>query len=279
VVVVNYNAGEHLLTCLRSLQAAAGDATLEVVVVDNASHDGSHLRARDELPWVRVVAGSRNVGFAAGANRGIGATTAPFVFLVNPDAEVTEGTLGGLAKLAADRPRTGAIGVAIRNRDGSYDPPGRPVPSLFAGLGHTLLGPVAPGNRFTRSYLEARTGHTVEREVDWVSGGAMLLRRAALDEVGPFDEGYFMYAEDVDICTRLRKEGWEVRYSPELEVTHVGGLATRRDPRMPLIHSRSALRYVRKHVLTGWKAVFLPLAWVAFRARALVVARSWGTDR
>jgi N-acetylglucosaminyl-diphospho-decaprenol L-rhamnosyltransferase len=152
------------------------------------------------------------------------------------------------------------------------------VPGLLGGLGHTVLGPVAPGNRFTRSYLE-EADHTVEREADWVSGGAMLLRRAALDEVGLLDEGYFMYAEDVDICTRLRTAGWEVRYAPELEVTHVGGLATKRDPRMPLIHSRSAFRYVRTHVLTGWKAVLLPFAWLAFRTRAAVVSRSWGSSR
>jgi N-acetylglucosaminyl-diphospho-decaprenol L-rhamnosyltransferase len=276
VVVVNYDGGDHLMRCLRSVQAAAGDATLEVVVVDNASHDGSHLRAREAFPSIRVLAGSVNVGFAAGANRGIEATTAPLIFLLNPDAEVTHGTLGGLVKLAADRPGVGALGVSIRNTDGTFDPPGRRVPSPVEGLGHVVLGPVAPGNRFSRAYLETRRDRGVEADVDWVSGGAMLLRRRALDDVGLFDEGFFMYVEDVDLCTRLRRAGWAVRYSPEVEVLHVSGLATRRDPRMPLMHSRSAYRYIRKHVLTGWKAPLLPFAWVALRMRAAVVGRSWG---
>jgi GT2 family glycosyltransferase len=117
-----------------------------------------------------------------------------------------------------------------------------------------------------------------EREVDWVSGGAMLLRREALAEVGILDEGFFMYAEDVDLCTRLRAGGWAVLFSPEVEVRHVGGLATHRDPRMPLIHSQSTYRYVRKHVLTGWRSALLPFAWLALRARAALVSRSWGED-
>jgi N-acetylglucosaminyl-diphospho-decaprenol L-rhamnosyltransferase len=276
LVVVNYNAGERLLRCLRSAAVAAGDARLETVVVDNASADGSAQRAAEEFPELRVVENPDNRGFARGANQGIRATTAPFVLLLNPDAEVTAGTLGGLVKLGWDRPRAGAIGPMIRNEDGSVYPSGRRVPPLGEALGHVLLGPVVPGNRFTRRYTMADWDRTTEREVDWVSGGAMLLRRAALDEVGLFDEAFFMYGEDVDLCTRLRAVGWRVLFTPEVEVRHVGGLATRRDPRMPLIHSQSAYRYFRKHDAKGWRVALLPLAWAALRLRAAVARRSWG---
>lgn len=276
MVVVNFNAGERLLRCLRSAVAAAGDARLETVVVDNASADGSARRAAEEVPGIRLLENPDNRGFARGANQGIRSTTAPFVLLLNPDAEVTVGTLGGLMKLAADRPLAGAIGPMIRNEDGSMYPSGRRVPPLGEALGHVLLGPVFPGNRFTRRYTMAAWDRTTEREVDWVSGGAMLLRRAALEEVGLFDEAFFMYAEDVDLCTRLRAVGWRVLFTPEVEVRHVGGLATRRDPRMPLIHSRSAYRYFRKHDAKGWRVTLLPLAWAALRLRAAVARRSWG---
>jgi N-acetylglucosaminyl-diphospho-decaprenol L-rhamnosyltransferase len=275
LVVVNYNAGERLLRCLGSVAAAAGDARLETVVVDNASVDGSAHRAVESFPEIRLVENPDNRGFARGANQGIRATTAPFVLLLNPDAEVTAGTLGGLVKLGWDRPRAGAIGPMIRNEDGSVYPSGRRVPPLGQALGHVLLGLIIPGNRFTRSYTMADWDRTTEREVDWVSGGAMLLRRVALDEVGLFDEAFFMYGEDVDLCTRLRAVGWRVLFTPEVEVRHVGGLATRRDPRMPLIHSQSAYRYFRKHHSKGWRVVLLPPAWAALRLRAAVARRSW----
>ncbi|MBI4261238.1 MAG: glycosyltransferase family 2 protein [Actinobacteria bacterium] len=276
VVVVDYDAGDHLLRCLESVHRHAGDASLEVVVVDNASRDGSAEAAGEAHPGVRVLRNAENQGFARAANRGIRETSAPFVLLLNPDAEIAAGTLSGLRKLALDRPRAGVIGPMIRGTDGEPYLSGRRVPGLGEALGHVLLGPFLPGNRFTRAYTMADWDRTTERGVDWISGSAMFLRREALEEVGDFDERFFMYAEDVDICTRLRAAGWKVLFSPEVEVRHVGGVATRRDPRMPLEHSRSAYRYFAKHHAGGWRAVLLPLAWVALRIRAAVVARSWG---
>ncbi|HEX9824450.1 MAG TPA: glycosyltransferase family 2 protein [Actinomycetota bacterium] len=274
VVVVNYNAGEHLLRCLASVYASAGDLSLDVVVVDNASRDGSAARAAAVHPAVRLLENPVNRGFAAAANRGIRESDAPCVFLLNPDAEVIGGTLASLLKIANDRPAAGVVGVLVRNTDGTLQPSARKVPGIAEGLGHAFLGPVRPDNPFTRSYTMAGWDRESEREVDWVSGSAMLLRRAALDEVGLFDEGYFMYVEDVDLCTRMRRAGWTVLFSPELQVTHVTGVSSRSAPRrMAHEHSKSIYRYFTKHVATGPSAALKPLARAALWARASLVAR------
>jgi len=278
VVVVNWNSGDLLTRCLRSVVEGAGEARIEIVVVDNASRDGSADRAVEAIPRapVTLVRNAVNRGFGAAANQGIAASSAPFVFLLNPDAMVLAGTMGGFAKIAGEHPRAGAIGCLTRNPDGSIYPSARRVPSLPGAVAHSFLDPFFPNNRWTRAYTMADWDRRSERRVDWVSGSSVLLRRDALDRVGVFDERYFMYVEDVDLCTRLRAAGWEVWYSPELEVEHEVGSVTRGSKRMTLEHSKSAYTYFRKFRGTGWRRVLLPLARVTLRARAELVSRRRG---
>jgi N-acetylglucosaminyl-diphospho-decaprenol L-rhamnosyltransferase len=272
VVIVNYNTGELLSRALRSATDAAGDARLELVVVDNASHDGSADRGVEENPQARLLRNPTNRGFAAAANQGIRSTSAPFVLLLNPDAEVLAGTLGGFLKVARDRPAAGAIGPVVRDPDGSIYPSARKIPTLAEGVGHAFLGPFVP-NRFSKAYTMEGWDRRSERTVDWASASCVLLRRAAMDEVGLFDERFYMYVEDVDLCTRLRRAGWEVLFSPELEVLHIGGVSTGgyRSRRMVVEHSRSIYKYFVKWRSDGWRAGLRPLAWVALRLRAEVV--------
>ncbi|HXF71757.1 MAG TPA: glycosyltransferase family 2 protein [Actinomycetota bacterium] len=270
VVVVNHDAGPYLERCLRSVLAAAGGLSLEVVVVDNASTDGSERAA--ELAGARLIRNPHNRGFSAAANQGIRATSAPWVLLLNPDAEVWAGTLAALLKRAEDDPRVAVVGPLLRNADGTVYPSGRRIPSLLDAVGHAFLAPFWPGNPFTRRYRIEDWDRTTEREVPWVSGAAMLLRRRAVEEVGLLDEGYFLYFEELDLCTRLRERGWRVLFTPELEVLHEGGVSTGRSRRMHLIHSRSAYRYFAKHRARGWRRALLPLARAALRARAELVA-------
>jgi N-acetylglucosaminyl-diphospho-decaprenol L-rhamnosyltransferase len=280
VVVVNYNAGEHLARCIASIYAASGELGLDVMVVDNASRDGSTAEAADRHPAVRVLENPVNRGFAAAANRGIAETDAPLILLLNPDAEVTGGTLPAFVKVTRERPRVAVLGPLVRNPDGTIQPSARKVPGVGEGLAHAFLGRVAPGNRFSRSYTLADWDRTTEREVEWISGSAMLLRREAVEAVGGFDEGYFMYVEDVDLCTRLRAAGWTVLFSPELEVTHEIGVSARSLPRrMAYEHSRSIYRYFSKHVARGPAAALRPLARAALWARAAVASRRSPADR
>ena len=273
VVIVNYNSGDEVGTCVRSVYESAGEARLEVVVVDNASADGSAEAAVAANPGTEIIRNSSNRGFIAAANQGIRATTAPFVHLLNPDAEIRGGTLQGLLKVAADHPDVGAIGTLVRDPDGSVYPSARKVPTLAEAVGHAFLNPFFPDNRFSRAYTLADWDRASERYVDWVSGSSMLLRRAALDQVGLLDEGYWMYVEDLDICTRLRTAGWRVLFSPELEVMHIGGTVSAGKRWFTLVHSKSIYRYFVKFRSPGWKSALRPFAWTALRARAALV--SW----
>jgi len=272
VVVVNHNAGAYLEACLRSVYANAGGVDLDVVVVDNASTDGSARGAADVVPDAELIETGRNDGFAAGVNVGIRATTAPYVLVLNPDAEIWEGTLAGLVKLADERPRAGAIGPMIRNSDGTVYPSGRTVPSIGTAVGHAFLGAVWPDNRWSRSYRLADWDRSTEHEVDWISGAAFLLRRAALDEIGLLDERFFLYAEEVDLFKRLRDAGWSIVFTPELEVVHEQGVSTGRSRRMHLIHSESVSAYFEKHHGTGWRRALVPIARIVLRMRAEAIS-------
>jgi len=276
VVVVNWNSGERVSRCVRSVFESAGDARLEVVIVDNDSEDGSAEAAIAEFPHIRLIQNRDNKGFPAAANQGMRATDSEFVLLINPDAEVVAGTLEGFLKVARDHPRAGAIGALTLNPDGTIYPSARRVPTLVQGFFHTTLGPFWPRNPWSRSYRMEEWDRRSERQVDWVSGSSMLLRRAALARVGLFDEAYFMYVEDMDLCTRMSDGGWEVWFSPELEIEHVGGTATAGKRRMTLEHSRSIYIYFVKHRSQGWHASLRPLAWAALRMRAAVISRRRG---
>jgi N-acetylglucosaminyl-diphospho-decaprenol L-rhamnosyltransferase len=273
VVVVNHNAGPYLERCLDSVAASSGELPVEVVVVDNASRDGS-ARVAQERPDVRVIENRTNLGFAAAANIGIRVTEGPYLLLLNPDAEIVSGTLAGLVKVADERADAGAIGALVRNPDGTIQPSARRIPGTFEALMHAFLGPVVPGNRWTGAYTMAAWDRSSEREVEWVSGSAMLLRRSALHYVGVFDEGYFMYVEDVDLCTRLRRAGWTVLFSPELEVTHEVGVSARsQSRRMAREHSRSIYRYFTKHRAGGAARLLKPFVLAALALRTELVAR------
>jgi len=241
-------------------------------VVDNASTDGSARAASGAVPEAELIETGRNDGFAAGVNVGIRATTAPYVLVLNPDAEIWEGTLADLVKLADERPRAGAIGPMIRNSDGTVYPSGRTVPSIGTAVGHAFLGAVWPDNRWSRSYRLADWDRSTEREVDWISGAAFLLRRAALDEIGLLDESFFLYAEEVDLFKRLCDAGWSIVFTPELEVVHEQGVSTGRSRRMHLIHSESVSAYFEKHHGTGWRRALVPIARIVLRMRAEAIS-------
>ncbi|MDP8955882.1 MAG: glycosyltransferase family 2 protein [Actinomycetota bacterium] len=276
VVVVNYNAGPFIVRCLRSAFESAGDARLEAVVVDNASADGSTDLVLTEHPDVRIIQNDSNRGFATAANQGIVATSAPYVLLLNPDAEVTAGTLSGLLKVAKDRPRLGALGPLIREPDGRIYPSARKVPTASEAFGHLFLGLVHPDNRWSRAYTMSGWDRRSERLVDWVSGSCLLLNRAALDEVGLLDEGYFFGVEEVDLCTRMRNAGWDVMFTPELEVLHLGGVSRGRSRRITQEHARGIYRYFVKFRSPGWRMILRPFVWIALRVWAALLSRRRG---
>jgi N-acetylglucosaminyl-diphospho-decaprenol L-rhamnosyltransferase len=268
IVIVNYNTGDYLERCLASLKEHRGDIETDVLVIDNASYDGSHTKAIAAHPWARLIENRENVYLSPAWNQGIRETDAPYVLLLNPDTDWWAGTLADYVAVARAHPRAGIVGPMVRNTDGTVYPSGRPLPGVVDAVGHAFLGPFAPGNRFSRRYHMEGWDRSTEREVDWVSGCCMLLPRKVFDEVGMLDESFLLYGEELDMATRLRDAGWSVLFTPKVEILHALGVSTGRSRRMTVMHSASVYRYYRKHRAAGWRRLTLPLAWTALRARA-----------
>jgi N-acetylglucosaminyl-diphospho-decaprenol L-rhamnosyltransferase len=268
-VVVNHNSGPLLERCVQSLLDDDSAGPVELVVVDNASTDGSLALLGRAHPDIAVVHAPGNVGYAAGANLGIAATRARVVAVLNADTVVPRGCAAAmLGALATDS--VGAVGPRVTNPDGSDYPSARVLPGIVDAVGHGLLGFVWPENRFTRRYRQLDADPAAARDVDWVSGCAVWMRRDALDVVGGWDERYFMYVEDVDLCARLRGAGYRVRYEPAGHVQHVQGASTAHHPyRMIVEHHRSLWRFARVR-FTGWRAALLPLAGAYLTVRAFL---------
>lgn len=277
-VVVNYESGPCLLECVRSLRAdTSAGAPPEVVVVDHGSLDGSVELLASTLPDVTVVR-SANHGYAAGANRGIALTTAPVVAVCNPDIVVEAGTAAVLLGRFDAEPELGAVGPLVRNPDGSPYHSARVVPGVTDAVGHGLLGLVRPANRFTRRYRALDVDPNAPRDTDWVSGAAVWLRRRAVDSVGGWDEGYFMYVEDVDLCWRLRRDGWRVAYEPKGLVVHAQGTSTARHPyRMIFEHHRSLARFAAKRWPGARRVLLVPaVAFLAVRSLLAMAVHALG---
>ena len=271
VVIVNYNTGDYLERCLASLERHRGNIAVDVLVIDNASHDDSHRAAVAAHPPTRLIENAENVYLSPAWNQGIRETQAPYILLLNPDTEWWRGTLDDLVAVTRRHPRAGIVGPIVRDSDGAVYPSGRAFPRIGDAVGHAFLSPFAPGNRFTRRYHIEGWDRTTERIVDWVSGCCMLFPRKAFDEVGGFDEAFLLYGEELDIATRLSGAGWSVVFTPEVEILHERGVSTGRSRRTALMHSASVYRYYRKHRARGWRAITLPFAWGVLRVRAELV--------
>ena len=272
-VVVNYESGDGAARCVRDL-AACG--VTDLVLVDNGSVDGSAAGAATAVPGLEVVTPGANLGYGSAVNRGVAATSAAreFVLVCNPDLEVPAGALGALVAALDGDPGCALVGPLIRTPEGERYPSARRFPSMVDAAGHALLGIVAPDNRFTRRYqrddLGAADGPPVT--VDWVSGACFLVRRADYEAMGGFDESYFMYVEDVDLCWRLGRSGRRVAYVPTAEVVHLQGTSTAHHPyRMILEHHRSLLRFAARSS-EGWRRALLPLVAVGAVVRASLAA-------
>jgi len=270
VVIVNFNTGEWLARCLRSIEGARGEIRTDVVVIDNASHDGS-ADVAETMPGVRLVRNDTNRYLSPAWNQGARLTEAPYLLFLNPDTEWFAGTLADLVRAARDDPAAGIIGPMLRDPDGTVFASGRRFPGLVDGLGHAFVSLVRRDNAFSRRYRLDDWDRATPRTVDWVSGAAMLMPRAAFDAVGGFDERFPLYAEELDIASRLADAGWHVAFTPAVEVLHAVGVSTggdRRPHRLVVMHSQSLYRYYATHRAAGWRRVTLPAVWLALRARA-----------
>lgn len=265
VVILNWNTRDLLVECLRVTAAQAGGLSLELIVVDNASTDDSAAVVRRDFPQVRVVQSPANIGFAAGNNLGVRAATGRYVLLLNTDAFLQPGALPALVTLMDAQPRAGLAGARLLNRDGSFQASHTPFPTvsreflILSGLGRLLFGAHFPSRGPDRA--------DGPKAVDYVEGACLLCRPEAYGQVGGLDAGFFMYAEEVDLCMALKRAGWSVWYHPEAEVVHLGGASSsERKPEREGDLYVSRVRFFRKHygpvaatLLTGLIYVFTAL--------------------
>lgn len=222
VVVVNWNTRDILRDCLRSIERDAGDVVVETIVVDNASHDGSADMVAAEFPRVRLIRNADNVGFAAGNNQGMELATGRFLLLLNSDTVVLDRAIERTVRFADARPDTGMVGCKTTFPDGRMQFNCYRSPSVLnLALQLSRLSRAFKSNRFFGRYRYRWWSYEDVKEVEGVAGCFMLVRREALEQVGPMAEHYFMYAEDADWCWRFRRKGWRIHYTPEAVIHHL----------------------------------------------------------
>ncbi|MEO6121368.1 MAG: glycosyltransferase family 2 protein [Acidimicrobiales bacterium] len=274
--IVNYNARDALVACVASLRAAGVG---EIVVADNASTDGSEVALAAADPAVRFLAMGANLGYGAAANRAVAATGGDLVLVGNPDLVVEPDSVAVLAEVLAADEGLALVGPRLTGADGVVYPSPRRFPGLVDAVGHAFIGLVAPRNRYTRRYRMLDDDRNRAGDAEWVSGSCFLVRRTAWEALGGFDEAYFMYAEDVDLCWRARRAGWRVGFEPAARVVHLQGVSTDLAPyRMIIRHHRSLLRFFRRSARPVELAL-LPLvaAGLALRAGLACGQRRFGS--
>ncbi len=225
VIIVNWNTKDLLAEAIQSVMDTAGKLSVEIIVVDNGSTDGSQSMLRSRYPLARLVQNSNNTGFARANNQGAALARGEYLLLLNSDAALYRGALQALLEVLEAHPKAGLVGAHLRNADGSFQASYTPFPTLWreflilSGLGRFLFG----GHYPSRGPEESRG----PQKVDYIEGACMLIRKEAYRQTGGLDEGYFMYAEEVDLCYTLQKQGWEVWYQPAARVLHHGGGSSR----------------------------------------------------
>jgi GT2 family glycosyltransferase len=269
-IIVNYNAGELLRSCVDSLLNCPLE--IEIIVVDNASADSS-LNALLELSSVRIIKNTVNVGFAAACNKGAGVASAPFLLFLNPDCFFNPGALAELLGSMNMNDRVGMVGGLLTNSDGTEQAGGRravPTPwrsfvSAF-GLAHFSV-------RWPRLFFDFHLhkqplpGHAIE--VEAISGACMMVRREAMQDVGEWDEGYFLHCEDLDWCMRFRQKGWQILFVPSAKITHALGVCSRSRPVFVEWHKhKGMMRFYRKFFRHQYPGILMVLVavgvWLRF---------------
>jgi GT2 family glycosyltransferase len=251
IVIISYRSRDLVRRCLRSLQTGPVARETRTWLVDNASEDGTVEMIESEFPQVELIASSSNLGFSAANNLAIRRSTGKYVLALNPDTSVTTGALDHMLDVVEANPRIGIAGCRLELDDGTFDHAARrsfptPVGALahFTGVGRRDGAPAA--------LTQYRAPAVESGPVDAVNGAFMLMRREMLDEVGLFDEGYWMYMEDLDLCYRAKQAGWTTWYEPAVTVVHTKGATSGRfrTARLNYAFHYGMLRFYRKHYAT-----------------------------
>ena len=250
VIIVTYNSRAVIGRCLDALQRLQGEAPREVIVVDNASADGTADVVACDYPWVKILRRAANGGLSAAINAGVAASSGTNIMQLNPDTHFDSDITTPLSRYLDEHPDVGIVAPKLLNDDGTLQMSCRAFPGYSTALfnRYSILTRLMPGNRYSRDYLMADFDHTAERDVDWVSGAAFMFSRALHDRLGGWDAGFFLYNEDVDFCRRAHDAGYRVVYDPAVSVHHSIGVSKSMSTRLVIERHRSIWRYYRKHL-------------------------------
>ena len=245
IIVVSYNARDHLE---RSL-ASVADGSHEVIVVDNASTDGSPELVRERFPSVRLLELPENRGFGAGNNEGMRIASGRYFLLLNSDAWPVGDAVTRLLAFMDANPGVGVAGPRLVGTDGRLQKSVRGFPTVWRiATEYFFLRKLAPGSRALNAFYGAGFDYSERREADFLMGAVLMLRRASVEQVGDFDTDFFMFSEETDLCYRMKEAGWTVEFSPEAEFVHVGGASTKPEwNRMYREQLRGHLLFLAKH--------------------------------
>jgi hypothetical protein len=250
VIIVSYNVRDFLQQCLHSLEKAGEGLSMEIIVVDNASGDGSAEMVRRRFPGVRLIANRDNRGFSRANNQAMRIAAGRYLLLINPDTLAREDTITALLAFMEAHPRAGAAGCKILNPDGTLQLScRRSFPTPWVALSKIMgLSRLFPGNRLFGRYNLTYLDPDRTAQVDALSGSFMFLRRQALEQVGLFDEQYFMYGEDLDLCYRIKEASWKISYVPDTQIIHYKGKSTESSAGTVVDFYRAMYIFVKKHL-------------------------------
>lgn len=246
IIIVNWNTRQLLHDCLQSLCDQNSPPVLQIIVVDNGSTDESLDMVVAHFPSVEVIANGRNLGFSKANNIGFIQARGRHVFFLNSDTVVQPQAIDHLVQYLDQHPEVGAVGPQLLNGDGTLQPSGRPLPDL--GDAWRAIIPISSAHRTQmRSEMEKRN-YGENAQVGELSGAALMVKKRVLDQVGVFDEAFFFLGEDIDLCWRIRKAGWQVVYLPAACVVHLwGGSSQGLSEKNSLLAQRAYLRLMQKH--------------------------------
>jgi GT2 family glycosyltransferase len=258
VVLVNYNDRGHLTACLLSLQKAISGLSAEVILVDNHSEDGSPYLVRHAFPWVQLIESRENLGYPKANNIGFRQSRGEYCLFLNTDTVMPESGLAALLSGIRGRPEVGAIGPALVHENGRFQVSFGRRMSFFSEIRQKLV--------LNSLYRIVLRSSRKAREVGWLSGACLLARRGAAEAAGLFDEDFFLYFEDIDLCQRIKERGFKLIFFPAVRVIHIGGAATSgRRWRSRLEYRRSQLRFYEKHNSRySLRLLKLYLRWIVF---------------
>lgn len=284
IIILSFNTKKLTQQCINSILRNTKSIKYEIIVIDNASSDGSveDLRKFKERQNLRLIENAENLGFARANNQGMRVAKGRYVLLLNSDTKISDNLLKELVNWMDKHPKVGISSCALKNKDGSMQGTGGFFPDLFRVFAwmffledipfwDRLIKPFHPIHSQSPFYKGTK-GFEKEKDLDWVTGAFFLIRKKVLDEVGYLDEDYFMYTEDVDLCFRAKEAGWKIWYLPRVSITHLGGASSASE--FPILSEYEGIKLFYKKHKAPWQ---YPLVRILLKIGSLMRVVIFGT--